>query len=153
MKANFQDADGQERPFVMGCYGIGVSRVVAACIEQNHDEHGIIFPVPLAPYQVIILNLGAQDEKITACAEKLYAELRQAGIDVLLDDRDERPGAKFKDADLLGAPFRLTVGKTFLTKGLLELRERRSGASEEVAPESLAALLRQRIDAAMPGDR
>ena len=150
MKANFQDADGQERSFVMGCYGIGVSRVVAACIEQNHDEHGIIFPVPLAPYQVIILNLGAQDEKITACAEKLYGELRQAGIDALLDDRDERPGAKFKDADLLGVPFRLTVGKTFLSKGLVELRERRSGTSEEVAPESLAALLRQRITAALP---
>jgi len=150
MKANFQDADGQERSFVMGCYGIGVSRVVAACIEQNHDEHGIIFPVPLAPYQVIILNLGAQDEKITACAEKLYGELRQAGIDALLDDRDERPGAKFKDADLLGVPFRLTVGKTFLSKGLVELRERRSGTSEEVAPESLAAFLRQRITAALP---
>ncbi|HBT97322.1 MAG TPA: proline--tRNA ligase [Desulfobulbaceae bacterium] len=150
MKANFQDADGQERPFVMGCYGIGVSRVVAACIEQNHDEHGMVFPVPLAPYQVIILNLGVQDEKITACAEELYAELQQAGIDVLLDDRDERPGAKFKDADLLGVPFRLTIGKTFLTKGLVELRARRSGESVEVAPESLVTLLCQRIEAAMP---
>ena len=150
MGANFQDADGQERPFVMGCYGIGVSRVIAACIEQNHDEHGIIFPLPLAPYQAMILNLGIQDEKITACAEKLYVELQRTGIDVLLDDRDERPGAKFKDADLLGAPFRLTVGKTFLTKGLVELRERRSGASEEVAPENVAVLLRGRIDAAMP---
>ncbi|MDR0477650.1 MAG: proline--tRNA ligase [Desulfobulbaceae bacterium] len=150
MGATFQDQDGQERPFVMGCYGIGVSRVVAACIEQNHDEHGIIFPLPLAPYQVMIVNLGINDEKITACAEKLYAELQRAGIDVLLDDRDERPGAKFKDADLLGMPFRLTVGKTFLTKGLVELRERHSSASEEVAPENVAALLRGRIDAAMP---
>jgi prolyl-tRNA synthetase len=149
LNANFQDEGGKERPFVMGCYGIGVSRVVAACIEQNHDEHGIIFPAPLAPYQVIILNLGIQDENITACAEKLYAEAREMGIDALLDDRDERPGAKFKDADLLGAPFRVTVGKGFAKNGLVELRERRSGASEEITPTALAALLRARIDAAM----
>ena len=107
MQAIFQDRDGQEKPFVMGCYGIGVSRVVAAAIEQNHDENGIIFPMPLAPFKAIILNLGPKDEKITAAAEALYADLGEGGLEVLLDDRDERPGAKFKDADLLGIPFGL----------------------------------------------
>jgi prolyl-tRNA synthetase, family II len=117
MKANFQDSDGQEKPFVMGCYGIGVSRVVAAAIEQNHDAKGIIFPVPLAPFQVIVLNLGPKDEGYCTAAEDLYTQLRAQGLDVLLDDRDERPGSKFADADLLGIPYRLTVGKTFEKEG------------------------------------
>lgn len=142
MAAVFQDANGQEQPFVMGCYGIGVSRVVAAAIEQNHDSNGIIFPVPLAPYQVVILNLGLKDELITGTAEKLYQDLLTAGIDVLLDDRDERPGSKFKDADLLGIPFRLTVGKSLTDKGVVEIRSRRDGKTEEMEPEqALQALI------------
>ncbi len=145
MQAVFQDSDGQEKPFVMGCYGIGVSRVVAAAIEQNHDEHGIIFPLPLAPYQVVVLNLGVQDETITEAAEGVYRDLRDAGLDVLLDDRDERPGSKFKDADLLGFPFRVTVGKSFTAKGVFEVRRRRDGFTEEVAPEQLVASLRARM--------
>ncbi len=127
MKATFQDADGQEKTMIMGCYGIGVSRVVAAAIEQNHDEHGIIFPLPLAPVQVIILNLDLKNEAITAAAEQLHQELEAAGIEVLYDDRDERPGSKFKDADLLGIPYRVTVGKSFAKDGTVELRARRSG--------------------------
>jgi prolyl-tRNA synthetase len=95
----------------MGCYGIGVSRTVAAAIEQNHDENGIIFPLPIAPFQVIILNLGLRDKDITGAAETLYVGLCEQGIDVLIDDRDERPGVKFKDADLIGIPYRVKTGK------------------------------------------
>jgi prolyl-tRNA synthetase len=146
MQAVFQDRDGQEKTFVMGCYGIGVSRVVAAAIEQNHDDNGIIFPVPLAPFKAIILNLDPKDEQITAAAEGLYADLAEKGIDVLLDDRDERPGAKFKDADLLGIPFRVTVGKKFLQDGKVELRCRKTGETEEIAPEGLLSVLPTRID-------
>ena len=146
MKAVFQDSEGQEKPFVMGCYGIGVSRVVAAAIEQNHDDNGIIFPVPLAPFQVVVLNLGVNDPAMTEAAEKLYRELQEAGFDVLLDDRDERPGSKFKDADLLGMPFRVTVGKSFTKNGLIEIRRRRDGFTEEAGPDAIVALLKSRIN-------
>ena len=145
MQAVFQDKDGLEKPFVMGCYGIGVSRVVAAAIEQNHDENGIIFPVPLAPYKAVILNLDPKDEKITEAAESIYAELSLAGMDVLLDDRDERPGAKFKDADLLGMPFRITVGKKFAQGGIVELRDRKTGESTEMPLDRLKVELLARI--------
>lgn len=134
MNATFQDSDGQDKHFVMGCYGIGVSRVVAAAIEQNHDEDGIIWPVPLAPYQVIVLNLGIKDEMLCATSELLYRGLQEAGLEVLLDDRDERPGFKFKDADLLGVPFRITVGKGFLQNGTVELKTRQDGSVVELSP-------------------
>ncbi len=152
MQATFQDSDGVEKPFVMGCYGVGVSRVVAAAIEQNHDENGIIFPVPLAPYQVVVLNLGLKDETISGMAEKLYRELQEKGVDVILDDRDERPGAKFKDADLLGIPFRVTVGKSFTGKGLVEVRERRTGEVEELRPEDVVEKLAARIRVELKAD-
>ncbi|MBW1634797.1 MAG: proline--tRNA ligase [Deltaproteobacteria bacterium] len=147
MQAMFQDKDGVEKPFVMGCYGIGVSRMVAAAIEQNHDENGIIFPVPLAPYTVIVLNLGLKDQAITEMAERLYRELSERGVEVLLDDRDERPGAKFKDADLLGIPFRVTVGKSLTKSGLVEVKNRKSGVTEEMVPEQLVAALLTKIAA------
>ena len=145
MNATFQDADGQSKHFVMGCYGIGVSRVVAAAIEQNHDENGIIFPVPLAPFSVIVLNLGVKDQAIGGVAEQLYADLQAAGLEVLLDDRDERPGLKFKDADLLGIPYRITVGNSYAKSGKVEVRRRRDGVVEEVTPAEAVTLLRQRI--------
>jgi prolyl-tRNA synthetase len=129
MNATFQDTDGQEKVMIMGCYGIGVSRVVAAAIEQNHDANGIIFPLPLAPVQVIVLNLDLKNAAITAAAEQLHNELEAAGVEVLYDDRDERPGSKFKDADLLGIPYRVTVGKGVEKDGTVELRARRSGAT------------------------
>ncbi|MBU1566693.1 MAG: proline--tRNA ligase [Proteobacteria bacterium] len=147
MNATFQDSDGQEKHFVMGCYGIGVSRVVAAAIEQNHDENGIIFPVPLAPCTVIILNLGGKDEKLTAVAEKLYKDLQEAGIEVLLDDRDERPGLKFKDADLLGIPYRLTIGNSYAKSGKVEVRRRRDAVIEEMTPDEAVTNLSDRITA------
>ncbi len=146
MAATFQDADGEEKPFVMGCYGIGVSRVVAAAIEQNHDQHGIIFPLPLAPFQVIILNLGLKDETISQAAEDLYEALKEQGVEVLFDDRDERPGSKFKDADLIGIPFRVTVGKTYAKDGQVELRIRATGETRLIplaeAADSISAMVR-----------
>lgn len=132
MNATFQDSEGQARNFVMGCYGIGVSRVVAAAIEQNHDRHGIIFPMPLAPFQVILLNLGVNSEESTRVSEQLYQDLKTMGVEVLYDDRDERPGSKFKDADLIGIPLRVTVGKTFEKEGKIEIRTRRDGRTETV---------------------
>ncbi len=149
MKATFQDRDGVEKPFVMGCYGIGVSRVVAAAIEQNHDENGIIFPLPLAPFQVIVLNLGVKDASISEAAERLYTDLQARGVEVLLDDRDERPGSKFKDADLLGIPYRATVGKTFAKEGMIELRLRASGETIMLpfaeAGAGIAAMIEQEL--------
>ena len=148
MRAVFQDHDGQEKPLVMGCYGIGVSRIVAAAIEQNHDENGIILPVAIAPVQVIILNLGLKDAEITAAAESLYTQLQAQGIEVLLDDRDERPGSKFKDADLLGIPFRVTVGTRLTKEGVVEIRHRRDGLTVELAGDQVADYLLNQIAAA-----
>lgn len=142
MKAYFQDRDGSERPLVMGCYGIGVSRIVAATIEQNHDDNGIIFPIPLAPYQVTILNLGLKDESVCQAVETIYSQLSEAGIDVFLDDRDERPGVKFKDADLLGFPFRITVGKRYIENGMIEIRRRKDGFVEETTFDKLLNLVK-----------
>ncbi len=147
MSARFQDGKGEEKPFVMGCYGIGVSRVVAACIEQNHDEDGIIFPVPMAPYTVIVLNLGISDEQITTASDELYEALKKAGLEVLLDDRDERPGAKFKDADLIGIPYRVTVGKRFVKDGVVEIRRRRDGDTTEMSIEECVNFLKEQISA------
>ena len=149
MNALYQDQDGKEKPMVMGCYGIGVSRIVAAAIEQNHDENGMIFPMPLAPVQVILLNLGLNDEKITGTAESLYRELQDQGVEVLIDDRDERPGFKFKDADLLGIPLRITVGKRLVEDGIVELRQRSSGDTEELTPEQVVPRISELIEDAM----
>jgi prolyl-tRNA synthetase len=145
LKADFQDADGALRPIIMGCYGIGVSRVVAAAIEQNHDEHGIIFPVPIAPMQVSLLNLAVKDPAVSAACERLYGELQALGVEVLYDDRDERPGSKFKDADLIGLPYRLAVGKHFGESGQVELRRRRDGVQELLPADQAATALARRL--------
>jgi prolyl-tRNA synthetase len=123
MKVTFLDQDGQEKPAVMGTYGIGVTRIVASAIEQNHDKDGIIWPVPLAPFEVTVLALQ-QDADVLATAQKVYDELTAAGIEVLYDDRDERAGVKFKDADLIGIPFRIAVGKKGIAEGVVELKRR-----------------------------
>lgn len=127
MMATFLDKSGKEQYMIMGCYGIGVGRTVAAAIEQNHDTNGIIWPVPLAPYQVIVTPVNINEEKIRKTSEALYESLQKKGIEVLLDDRDERAGVKFKDADLIGIPLRLTVGQKLLTDNLVEARVRRTG--------------------------
>jgi prolyl-tRNA synthetase len=124
MGVTFLDKDGQEKPAVMGTYGIGVTRIVASAIEQNHDKDGIIWPVPLAPFEATVLALQLDDPAVVAAAKKLYDELSAAGIDVLFDDRDERPGVKFKDADLIGIPFRLAIGKKGVAEGIVELKRR-----------------------------
>ena len=136
MKTVFLDQEGQERTMIMGCYGIGIGRTVAACIEQNHDEQGIIWPVPLAPYQVIITPVNVKNEALLAAAEDMYRVLQERGVAVLLDDRDERAGVKFMDADLIGLPLRVTIGPKKLAEGQVEVRERRSG---EVKALSIAA--------------
>ncbi len=139
LKAVFLDENGKEQYIVMGCYGIGVSRVVAACIEQNHDESGIMFPPPVAPFEVILANLDTKSEEVSAKAEELYSLLRGQGLDVLLDDREERPGVKFKDADLVGAPMQLVIGAKGLARGIVEAKDRRSGEKRELPLGGFAA--------------
>lgn len=155
LNATFQDNQGEDKFFIMGCYGIGVSRIVAAAIEQNHDENGIIFPLPIAPFQVVVLNLGVKDEAITRAAESLYEELRQASLEVLLDDRDERPGIKFKDADLIGIPYRVTLGKRFAEDGSVEVRRRSDGHTVTMplagAAAEIAGLIRSELEAVAAG--
>jgi len=148
MKATYLDKDGQEKFYVMGCYGIGVSRIVAAAIEQNHDQDGIVFPLPLAPFKVVVLNLSPNDEKITGGAEEVYQSLLAAGVEVLLDDRDERPGSKFKDADLIGIPYRVTVGKGFAGDGTVEIK-RRGGATVTLPMTEAVGWIRGEIDREM----
>jgi len=147
MKAVFTEEDGSEAPFLMGCYGIGITRTVAAAIEQNHDDDGIIWPPALAPYQVLITPISSKDEELMSVAEKTYEQLCEKGIDTLLDDRDERPGVKFKDGDLIGIPIRVTVGSRGLKQGKLEVRIRRTGETHEIpldeAIEGIVALLKE----------
>lgn len=131
MGANYLDENGKEQPLVMGCYGIGVNRTVAAIIEQHHDENGITWPMEIAPYKVIIMPANMKNEEQVAVAEKLYSELKAHRIDVLLDDRNERVGVKFKDSDLIGIPMRITVGKK-VTDGMVEFKLRSGNDIEEV---------------------
>jgi len=126
MKATFLDREGKEKPFEMGCYGIGVGRTVAACIEQHHDQDGIIFPMSMAPFQVYLLPINLDDPKIRETSEGLYRAFSESGIEVLYDDREERPGVKFKDADLLGIPIRVTIGEKSLKEGKVEFRIRKT---------------------------
>ncbi len=132
MGATYLDAEGRERPIEMGCYGIGISRMVAAAIEQNHDVNGIIWPFSIAPFQILLLPINYNDKAIRDVADRLYQALQQNGVEVLLDDRDERPGVKFKDADLVGIPLRVTIGAKGLEKGSIELRRRQDGQTEEI---------------------
>jgi len=127
MKAIYLDKNGKEQFMVMGCYGIGVGRTAAACIEQYHDENGIIWPMAIAPYQVIITPVNMNDPDLATTAEKLHADLLSQGVEVILDDRDERAGVKFKDADLIGIPLRVTIGPKNLAAGKVEIKIRRSG--------------------------
>lgn len=129
LDATYLDEDGQEKLMVMGCYGVGVSRTMAAAIEQHHDADGIIWPAAIAPYQVVIVPINIKDEPQMAMAEKVYQELTDAGVEVVLDDRDERSGVKFKDADLIGYPVRITVGPKALKENCVEVKVRRNKES------------------------
>ena len=145
MDATVLDADGQPRPMQMGCYGIGVTRVVAAAIEQNHDERGIIWPEPLAPYDVMIIPINMdKSERVRTAARGAYDQLAQAGFDVLLDDRPQRPGSKFADADLIGIPHRVVIAERGLDEGRCEYKSRRAADVEMVPLEGLAELIAAR---------
>jgi prolyl-tRNA synthetase len=139
--ATFLDQNGQLKPVVMGCYGIGTERLLAAVVEANHDEQGIIWPQELTPYQAHLVALGIDRPDVSEAAERLYDELQGAGIDVLFDDREESPGVKFNDADLLGMPLRLTVSARTLAKASVELK-RRAETQSELVPlgDALAAV-------------
>jgi prolyl-tRNA synthetase len=139
MKCNYTDEQGIEHPMEMGCYGLGIGRTVAAAIEQNHDRDGIVWPRPLAPFEVLLVVLNPDDGAVAGTAERLYAELQEKGIDVLYDDRDERPGVKFKDADLVGIPVRVVVGAKSLADGKVEVSLRRDREKRLVPPSEAAA--------------
>ena len=135
MNAVYLDKNGKSHPYIMGCYGIGISRTAAAAVEAHYDEHGIKWPISIAPYHVVIVPVNIQDKLQMETAEKMYEELKKAGVEVVLDDRDERAGVKFKDADLIGFPYRVTVGKT-INEGLVEYKTRETGEIEKVKPET-----------------
>ncbi len=127
MKCTFLDENGKEKPMVMGCYGIGVSRTMAAAIEQNNDKDGMIWPVSIAPYEVLVVPVNTKDEESTAKAEEIYANLCKAGVETVIDDRNDRPGVKFKDADLIGYPLRVVCGPKTIKEGQIEVKVRRTG--------------------------
>jgi prolyl-tRNA synthetase len=146
MGATVQDEQGRDIPMHMGCYGIGVTRIVAAAIEQNHDERGIIWPAPLAPFDVVLVALNwEKSEGVRTAALALYRELADAGIEALLDDRDARPGVKFADAELIGIPHRIVISDRGIASGRLEYRHRRAEANEDFAQAEAVTFLRERI--------
>jgi prolyl-tRNA synthetase len=158
MNAVYIDEKGVARKLVMGCYGIGISRLLGALVEQHHDQDGIALPFTVAPFQVHVVQVGTEPAVVEATA-RLEAELEGLGLEVLIDDRDERPGVKFKDADLLGVPLRLTIGKKSLDNGGVELKMRRARdpkQSEIVALDRVAAqvfeLVQQALGAAAAGE-
>ncbi len=138
LSATYLDAAGKERALVMGCYGIGIGRTAAAAIEQHHDADGIVWPISIAPFEVMVVPVNLKNAAVAAAAEQVGGELEARGIEVLFDDRDERPGIKFKDADLSGIPLRLTFGEKNVAAGHAEVRDRRSGATERVPLAELA---------------
>jgi prolyl-tRNA synthetase len=148
MRARVLDEAGKEVPLLMGCYGIGVTRIVAAAIEQNHDERGIIWPEPIAPFQIVLVPLNLQKSaRVREVSDRLYAEFTAAGIEVLYDDRDARPGVKFADAELLGIPHRLVVGERGLEAARLEYRHRRDTTSHEFPLGEALSFVRARLAA------
>lgn len=147
MDCTFAPEDGKTRSMVMGCYGIGITRVMAAAIEQNHDDGGIIWPMSLAPYQVQLLSLQPKDDDVVQAAQKIERGLLDAGVEVLYDDRKERPGAKFKDADLLGVPLRVAIGKKSLAEGYVEVKGRREEKPELVPVDTAAKVVAARVTA------
>lgn len=143
LHATFLDNQGKSHPFVMGCYGIGVTRTVAASIEQNHDDDGIIWPVAIAPYEAVIVPANNKSEEVMAAARKLYEDMEDSRDEVVLDDRNERAGIKFKDADLIGYPVRVTIGKKWQQSGCVEIKIRRSGEVVEVPLEEAKAKVQE----------
>ncbi len=147
--AYFLDSSGKERPMVMGCYGIGVGRTVAAAIEQNHDEKGIIFPMPIAPFQCIILVMNIKDQDMMKAGEILYEKLTNIGVETLLDDRKERAGVKFKDAELLGIPLQVVVGKRIKEDESVEIAVRATGQKEVIKVEQAPIVVKEHVERGM----
>jgi len=145
MDALFLDQQGAEKPIIMGCYGIGVGRTVAAAIEQNHDDEGIIFPIPIAPFEVVILPLQMHETEVLEAAEKIYKELSEEGMDVLIDDRDMRAGIKFKDADLIGTPIRITLGTRNLKTGQVEMKIRAESESLLIPLQDASRIIKVKV--------
>jgi prolyl-tRNA synthetase len=143
MHCTYLDDQGASHPMTMGCYGLGIGRTVAAAIEQNHDENGIIWPLPLAPFEVLVMGLSTKDEQVVEEADRLYGRLAEQGIETLYDDRNERPGVKFKDADLIGIPVRLVIGAKSLAEGQVELSLRRDGEKILVPVENAIEKVRE----------
>ena len=148
MGATFMDEDGKEKPLIMGCYGVGVSRTLAAIVEQHNDENGIIWPVSVAPYEVSVIPLDPKKEDCAAATDKLVQELIEAGLDVVVDDRDERPGFKFADNDLMGFPFQVVIGKRGLKNGTFELKDRATGEREDISIDEAASIVAARVNKA-----
>jgi prolyl-tRNA synthetase len=144
MGATVLTQDGKAAPIVMGSYGIGVERIISAAVEQHHDADGIIWPKSLAPFDVVVTITNMKQDELRSAGEKLYEELQRAGLDVLLDDRDERAGVKFKDADLIGIPYRITIGKK-IADGLVELFDRSAKKSEDVKIGEVVAALKRDV--------
>ncbi len=146
MKATVLDENGKEVPMVMGCYGIGVSRIVAAAIEQNHDDSGIIWPAAIAPFQVALLPMNMKkSQRVREAVDALYAEMTAAGIDVLLDDREARPGVMFSDMELVGIPHRVVVGEKNLDRGMVEYRARTDSDSQDIARDEIIGALQGKL--------
>jgi prolyl-tRNA synthetase len=148
MGATYTNEQGEEIPLVMGCYGLGVSRLAQSAVEQSYDKDGIIWPVAIAPYHAIVSIPNISDAQQVEVAEKLYAQLNRSGIETLLDDRDERAGVKFKDADLIGIPYRIVPGRS-LKQGKVEVVERATHKSHEIPIDEVNSTLKQWIDAAI----
>ena len=144
MNAVYTDINGEMKPYIMGCYGIGISRTAAAAVEAHHDEFGIKWPLSIAPYHVVVVPVSTNDESQMSTAEKIYEDLLKSGVEVVLDDRDERAGVKFKDADLIGFPYRITAGKT-LTEGLVECKIRETGEVMKLTPEKAVEFVRNAV--------
>ncbi|MDD2581038.1 MAG: proline--tRNA ligase [Desulfuromonadaceae bacterium] len=149
LSATYLDANGREQIIFMGCYGIGIGRTVAAAIEQNHDENGIIFPIPIAPFHCSVVAVNTKDAGVMAAAEEIYFRLEKLGIEVLFDDRDERPGVKFKDNDLIGIPLRIVVGSKGLAEGKVEVKVRSTGEVLSLSLNDVTTAVKQLIDAAL----
>lgn len=148
MGATFMDEDGKEKPLIMGCYGVGVSRSLAAVVEQHNDEHGIVWPVSVAPYEVAVIPLDPKKEECATVCEQIVDGLCAEGIEVVVDDRDERPGFKFADNDLMGFPYQVVLGKRGLKNGTVELKDRATGEREDVAINEIVAKVAELVKAA-----
>lgn len=145
LHATFLDRDGKAQPFIMGCYGIGLNRIMAGAVEAYHDDKGICWPMALAPFHVVICALDVREEAVNTTAQRLHDELEAAGVEVLLDDRDARPGFKFADAELIGFPLRITVGRRGLADGVVELQVRRTGDTRKLAPDEVTGTITELV--------